>query len=63
MGSDDDLLSQAIQDEMAESTARVIWNITRSGANATNAAVLREGGVGACLVYCAYDMGKVQVRW
>ncbi len=55
------MLSQAVQDEMAETTARVVWNITRSGANATNAAVIREGGVGACLAYCTYDGGKIQV--
>ena len=55
------MLSQEIQEEMAEATARVIWNISRAGANATNAALLREGGVSAALAYCTHDTPRIQV--
>ncbi len=61
VGSDDDLLSQEIQDEIAEATVRIIWNVSRAGASSTNAALLREGGVAAALSYCSYDGSRIQV--
>ncbi len=60
--SDDDSLPPVVLQELAESTVRVLWNVTRSGANATNGALLREGAVAALLVYCQDNAPLVQVR-
>jgi len=46
--------SEAVEEELAEAAVRVLWNITRPGANATNAAMLREGGVAALMLLCKH---------
>jgi hypothetical protein len=58
----DESLSQAVLDELEDATVRVLWNVSRSGANATNAALIREGGVAALMRFCSSTSAVVQVR-
>ena len=52
-----------IRVELAESVARVLWNVSRSGANATNASLIREGGVATLLTLCHWPgRPHIQVR-
>jgi hypothetical protein len=54
-------LSEAVEDELAETTARLIWNISRPGANAINASMLREGAVAALLKLCTNPSPLIEV--